>query len=90
MVWLFFSKVVWQPCSETVTADSSKPNSFILCAKKQGHRRAGNDGGIPPFSFKREATGAEVTFHHSIMGNFMVYQDRIETSLLQLPLFRRL
>jgi len=23
-------------------------------------------------------------FHHSIVGNFMVYQDRIETNLLQL------
>jgi len=28
-------------CSETVTADSSKPNGFILREKKQGRKRAG-------------------------------------------------
>jgi len=28
--------------------------------------------------------GAEVYFHNSIIGNFMVYQDRLETNLLQL------
>jgi len=68
-----------------VTADSSKPNSFILCEKKQGvRRRAGNYGAISPCSFKRGTTGAEVIFSYSIMGNFMVYQDRIETNLLQL------
>jgi len=27
---------------------------------------------------------AEVPFHYSIIGNFMVYQDRLETNLLQL------
>jgi len=27
---------------------------------------------IFPCSFKRVATGAELTFHHSIIGNFMV------------------
>jgi len=34
--------------------------------------------------FKRGSTGAEVPFHNSILGNFMVYQDRLETNLLQL------
>ena len=29
-------------------------------------------------------TGAEVAFHNSIIGNFIVYQDRFETNLLQL------
>jgi len=29
-------------------------------------------------------TGAEVSFHNKILGNFMVYQDQIETNLLQL------
>jgi len=33
---------------------------------------------------KRGATGAEVPFHNSIIGNFMVYQDRFEINLLQL------
>jgi len=28
--------------------------------------------------------GAEVAFHKHIVGNFMVYQDRFETNLLQL------
>jgi len=36
-----------------------------------------------PLPFKRGATEAEVPFHNSI-GNFMVYQDRLETNLLQL------
>jgi len=34
--------------------------------------------------FKRGATGAEVPFHNSIIGNFMVYHDRLEINLLQL------
>jgi len=34
--------------------------------------------------FKSGATGAEVPFHNRIIGNFMVYQDRLETKLLQL------
>jgi len=29
-------------------------------------------------------TGAEVLFHNRIIGNFIVYQDRLETNLLQL------
>jgi len=28
-------------CSEIVTADSSKPNNFVLCEKKQGRWKAG-------------------------------------------------
>jgi len=34
--------------------------------------------------FKRGATGAEVPFHNSIIGNFMVKQDGLEINLLQL------
>jgi len=41
-------------------------------------------GGIAPLTFQKSATGAEVRFHNSIIGNFMVYQDRSETNLLQL------
>jgi len=41
-------------------------------------------GGIAPLPFQKEATWAEVSFHNSIIGNFMVYQDRLETNLLQL------
>jgi len=29
-------------------------------------------GALLPCSFKREAKGRELTFHHSIIGNFMV------------------
>jgi len=32
----------------------------------------GERGHFFPCSFKREATGAELTFHHSFIGNFMV------------------
>jgi len=34
--------------------------------------------------FKRGATGAEVPCHNSVIGNFMVYQDRLEINSLQL------
>ena len=39
-------------------------------------------GALPPF--KRDARGVEVPFHNSIIGKFMVYQDRPEINLLQL------
>jgi len=33
---------------------------------------------------KRRATGWKVPFHNSIIGNFLVYQDKLETNLFQL------
>jgi len=50
------------------------------------HRDAGgwsDGGGISPLTFQKRATGAEVPFHNSIIGEFMVYQDRLETNSLQ-------
>jgi len=44
----------------------------------------GHDGGIAPLLFHKEGTGAEVPFHKSIIGDFMIYQDQLETFLLQL------
>jgi len=41
------------------------------------------EGGITPFPFKG-ANGADMHFHNSIIGNFMVDQYRPETNLLQL------
>jgi len=41
-------------------------------------------GGIATLPFQQGETGAEVPFHKSIIGNFMVYQDWLETNLLQL------
>ena len=35
-------------------------------------RDAKRAGALLPFFFKREATEAELTFHNSIIGNFMV------------------
>jgi len=32
-------------------------------------------------TFKRGATGTQVPFHNSIIGNFMVYQDRLEINI---------
>ena len=52
-------------CSEAVTADKGK----------QGRQRA---LALHHWTFKRETTGAKVSF----LGNFMIYQDRIETSCL--------
>jgi len=48
-------------------------------SKDAGERES--DGAFSPSSFKR---GRRCLFHYSIMGNFMVYQDQIETNLLQL------
>jgi len=42
-----------------------------------------HSGVTPPCPFKKEATVAEVPFPRSVMGNFMVYQDRLETNSLQ-------
>ena len=53
-----------------------------LASKNAGER--GNGGGIPPRHFKRGETGDEAPFHSNIVGNFMDYQYRIETNLLQL------
>jgi len=38
----------------------------------------GHDGGITPHAFIRAATGTEVPCYKSIIGTFMVYQDRLE------------
>jgi len=37
---------------------------------------------LPPYQGRR-ITGAEVPFHDSIISNFMVFEDRLETNLLQ-------
>jgi len=42
------------------------------------------NGVISPWPFKRRAKGSEVLFHNSIMGDSTVYQNRLETNLLQL------
>jgi len=55
---------------------------ILYCVK--GSKDAGkqeSDTGMPLLSFKR---GRRYLFRYSIMVNFMVYQDRIETNLLQL------
>jgi len=39
---------------------------------------------FPPCPFERGATEVEVPFHYRIIGNLMVYQDRLKTNLLQL------
>jgi len=61
------------------------PLLLMLWTKKRwdvGER--GDDVGIAPLPFHMGGTGAEVPFHESITGNFMVYQDQLETFLLQL------
>jgi len=45
-------------------------------------RDAGN--GVIALPFQKRATGAEVPFHNSIMGNVVVYQHRLEAHFLQL------
>ena len=49
--------------------------------------RAGTpkSGGIAPLPYwKGGSTGVEMPFHESAICNFMAYQDRIQTNLLQL------
>jgi len=43
-----------------------------------------HDRGVSSSSFIRGATGAEVPFYKSMIGNCMVYHDRIESNLLQI------
>jgi len=43
-----------------------------------------NDGGIAPCPFERGTTGAEAPFHNRITGDFLVFQNQLETNLLQL------
>jgi len=38
---------------------------------------------LSPFLFETKGNGAEVSFHHRIIGNFIVYQDRIGRILLK-------
>ena len=55
---------------------------ILYCVKRsKDARKQESDRGISLCSFKR---GRRHLFHYSIVGNFMVYQDRIETNLLQL------
>jgi len=42
------------------------------------------NGSIASLPFQKGATGAEVPFHNSTIGNFMVYQGRLDANLLQL------
>jgi len=51
---------------------------YVKRSKDAGEQES--DRGIAPCSFKR----GRCLFHNSIMGNFMIWQDRIETNLLQL------
>ena len=47
-----------------MTADSSKPNSFILCEKKDAGEQE-SDGAFPPLLFQM---GAEVPFSLQYLG----------------------
>jgi len=49
----------------------------------QSHSGTPEIKGIAPLPFQKGATRAEVPFHYSIKGNFMVCQDRLETNQLQ-------
>jgi len=41
-------------------------------------------GGTSPCPSEAGVTGAQVSLHNRIKRNFMIYQDRLETKLLQL------
>jgi len=41
-------------------------------------------GALAPLPFQKGCNGGGGSFRNSIIGNFMVYQDRLEINLLQL------
>ena len=61
----------------------SRPYVCVHVDSKDAGERM-HDRGIPPWPFIKGATGAQVRFYESIIGNFMACDDRIETNLLQL------
>jgi len=63
----------------TTTKESA---CIILCTGTP--ENGGMAGALSPLPFQKGATGAEVLFQNSIIGNFMVYQHRLEINLLQL------
>jgi len=50
-------------------------------AHDQGRRRT---EALPALHFQKGSNGVKVSFHNSIVCNFMIYQVRIETNELQL------
>ena len=78
------STVCQSPPARMIAGSSVYAYLLETVVGKKGRQRAGAWRGHCPLPFHRRATGAEVPFHKSIIGNFMVYQDRIETNVLQL------
>jgi len=54
--------------------------------QNRGESRRGDRGDRSPWNLQIQgrATGAQLPLHNSILSNFMIYQDRLETNLLQL------
>jgi len=59
-------------------------STFLALNDQGGWRAMACRGHCPACPFKTGATGAEVFFHNNFIGNFMVYQNHIETNLLRL------
>jgi len=51
--------------------------------RRPRRRRAGKWRSHCTLPFQKGAAGVEVPFHNSIIGHFIVYQDRLETYFLQ-------
>jgi len=52
---------------------------------RQGRQNGGAlRGHCPPLPFERGATEAQAPLHNSIISNIMIYQDHLQTNLLQL------
>ena len=69
-----FTPVVSEPQREGTPESGCRTGAFPLLFHK----------GAEMSFYKRGATWAEVSFFKSIIGNFIVYNDWIETNLLQL------
>jgi len=68
--------------SDTLQPTTSKESACrIICTVTPENGGSREHCTLSPF--ESGATVAEVPFHNSILGNFMVYQDRLEINLLQ-------
>jgi len=59
------------------------PKNPKFAQKSQVDREAGKRFPLLPCLFKSGATGTEMPFHHSIVSNFMLYQDRLNNTFVE-------
>jgi len=66
----------WRPLKALANVSESRCD--------QGRRNGVHYGGTATLTFERGGNGGTSALHNSIISNLMIYQDRLETNLLQL------